>query len=152
MMNKDEIAKENISSVLLDVINKFSKVDRKYKDYGIEEPLFHSEIHTLSEIKEHEGIHITALAEHCGVTKGAVSQVLKKLEQKGLVTKEKDIRNQSRIILKITTKGEIAYAHHLEHHNKFKKMVVEILQDVPVDKVTFAKDFLVKIEDKLSHL
>ncbi|WP_199617399.1 MarR family transcriptional regulator [Paenibacillus alkalitolerans] len=36
----------------------------------------HSEIHTLNEIREHEGIHITALAERCGVTKGAVSQVL----------------------------------------------------------------------------
>ncbi|GGD49803.1 MarR family winged helix-turn-helix transcriptional regulator [Paenibacillus nasutitermitis] len=152
MMNKDEISKENISDTLLDVIHTFSKVDRKNKDYGIGEPLYHSEIHTLNEIKEHEGIHITALAEHCGVTKGAVSQVLKKLEQKGLITKEKDIRNQSRIILKVTAKGETAYAHHLEYHNKFKKMVVEILQDVPVDKVTFAKDFLTKIEEKLSHL
>ncbi len=152
MMNKDEISKEKISDVLLDLINTFSKVDRKNKDYGVGEPLYHSEIYTLKEIKEHEGVHITALAEYCGVTKGAVSQVLKKLEQKGLIIKERDIRNQSRIILKLTTKGEVAYAHHLEHHKKFKKMVVEILQDVPAEKVAFAKDFLVKIEEKLSQI
>ncbi|MBP3038219.1 MarR family transcriptional regulator [Bacillaceae bacterium Marseille-Q3522] len=152
MMNKVEISKEKISIALLDVINKFSKVNRKKRDYGIGEPLFHSEIYTLNEIKDHEGIHITALAEICGVTKGAVSQVLKKLEQKGLIIKEKDIRNQSRLKLKLTAKGEIAYAHHLQYHEKFKKMVVEILQDVSVEKVTFTEEFLEKVEEKLSQL
>ncbi|ALC80186.1 MULTISPECIES: MarR family winged helix-turn-helix transcriptional regulator [Bacillus] len=150
MMNNEEILQEKISNVLLDVINTFSKVNRKKRDYGIGEPLFHSEIYTLNEIKEHEGIHITALAEQCGVTKGAVSQVLKKLEQKELITKEKDIRNQSRLILKLTAKGEIAYAHHLEHQKEFKKMVVGILQDGNDENIDFVKDFLVKVEEKLN--
>ncbi|MDQ6418429.1 MarR family transcriptional regulator [Paenibacillus sp. LHD-117] len=149
MMNNDELSKERISNALLDVFKTYSKLDRKNKDYGVGEPLFHSEIHTLNEIREHEGIHITALAERCGVTKGAVSQVLKKLEQKGLVTKEKDDRNQSRLILKVTAKGEIAYARHLEYQDNFKKMVVEILSDAPHDKVRFTKDFLIKIEEQL---
>ncbi|MFC0165444.1 MarR family winged helix-turn-helix transcriptional regulator [Bacillus capparidis] len=149
-MNNEEILQEKISNVLLDVINTFSKVNRKKRDYGIGEPLFHSEIYTLNEIKEHEGIHITALAEQCGVTKGAVSQVLKKLEQKELITKEKDIRNQSRLILKLTAKGEIAYAHHLEHQKEFKKMVVGILQDGNDENIDFVKDFLVKVEEKLN--
>ncbi|MGG3662342.1 MarR family winged helix-turn-helix transcriptional regulator [Bacillus gobiensis] len=151
MMNNEEILQEKISNVLLDVINTFSKVNRKKRDYGIGEPLFHSEIYTLNEIKEHEGIHITALAEQCGVTKGAVSQVLKKLEQKELITKEKDIRNQSRLILKLTAKGEIAYAHHLEHQKEFKKMVVGILQDGNDENIDFVKDFLVKVEEKLNR-
>ncbi|MGG3641170.1 MarR family transcriptional regulator [Bacillus gobiensis] len=152
MMNNEEILQEKISNVLLDVINTFSKVNRKKRDYGIGEPLFHSEIYTLNEIKEHEGIHITALAEQCGVTKGAVSQVLKKLEQKELITKEKDIRNQSRLILKLTATGEIAYAHHLEHQKEFKKMVVGILQDGNDENIDFVKDFLVKVEEKLNRL
>ncbi|MGG3573575.1 MarR family transcriptional regulator [Bacillus gobiensis] len=152
MMNNEEILQEKISNVLLDVINTFSKVNRKKRDYGIGEPLFHSEIYTLNEIKEHEGIHITALAEQCGVTKGAVSQVLKKLVQKELITKEKDIRNQSRLILKLTAKGEIAYAHHLEHQKEFKKMVVGILQDGNDENIDFVKDFLVKVEEKLNRL
>ncbi|MGG3623394.1 MarR family transcriptional regulator [Bacillus gobiensis] len=152
MMNNEEILQEKISNALLDVINTFSKVNRKKRDYGIGEPLFHSEIYTLNEIKEHEGIHITALAEQCGVTKGAVSQVLKKLEQKELITKEKDIRNQSRLILKLTAKGEIAYAHHLEHQKEFKKMVVGILQDGNDENIDFVKDFLVKVEEKLNRL
>ncbi|WP_158453707.1 MarR family winged helix-turn-helix transcriptional regulator [Paenibacillus beijingensis] len=148
-MNNDELSKEKISNILLDVFKTFSKLDRKNRDYGVDEPLFHSEIYTLNEIREHEGIHITALAERCGVTKGAISQVLKKLEQKGLVTKEKDVRNQSRLILKVTPKGEIAYAHHLDYQNQFKQMIAEVLGDAPDDKVLYIKEFLIKLENQL---
>ncbi|MCS7464922.1 MarR family transcriptional regulator [Paenibacillus doosanensis] len=149
MINHDELSKENISDTLLDLFKTFAKQDRKNRDYGVDEPLFHSEIYTLNEIREHEGIHITALAERCGVTKGAISQVLKKLEQKGLVIKEKDVRNQSRLILKVTAKGEIAYARHLEYQNQFKEKVVQVLKDAPDDKVRMIKDFLIQLEQQL---
>jgi len=151
MMNKVELSKENISNILWDVFKTFARQDRKNRDYGVEDPLFHSEIYTLNEIREHEGIHITALAERCGVTKGAISQVLKKLEQKGLVTKEKDIRNQSRLILKVTPKGEIAYSRHLDYQKQFKKKVVRVLRDAPDEKVQFIKDFFIKLEKQLEE-
>ena len=151
MMNKDELSKENISNILWDVFKTFARQDRKNRDYGVEDPLFHSEIYTLNEIREHEGIHITALAERCGVTKGAISQVLKKLEQKGLVTKEKDIRNQSRLILKVTPKGEIAYSRHLDYQKQFKKKVVRVLRDAPDEKVQFIKDFFINLEKQLEE-
>lgn len=149
MMNNDELLKEEISNHLLDVFKAFNKQDRKNRDYGVDEPLFHSEVYTLNEIREHEGIHITALAERCGVTKGAISQVLKKLEQKGLVTKEKDARNQSRLMLKVTPKGEVAYARHLDYQNQFKAMVVQVLGNAPDDQVKFMKDFLMTLEKQL---
>ncbi|MEC0370081.1 MarR family winged helix-turn-helix transcriptional regulator [Paenibacillus chibensis] len=148
-MNNDELLKEEISNHLLDVFKAFNKQDRKNRDYGVDEPLFHSEVYTLNEIREHEGIHITALAERCGVTKGAISQVLKKLEQKGLVTKEKDARNQSRLMLKVTPKGEVAYARHLDYQNQFKAMVVQVLGNAPDDQVKFMKDFLMTLEKQL---
>lgn len=149
MMNNNELSKENISNILLDVFKTFAKQDRKNRDYGVDTPLFHSEIYTLNEIREHEGIHITALAERCGVTKGAISQVLKKLEQKGLVTKEKDASNQSRLILKVTPKGEIAYSRHLDYQKQFKERIVQVLRDAPDDKVQFVKDFLIQLEKQL---
>lgn len=150
MINNDELSKEKISNTLLDVFKTFAKLDRKNRDYGVDEPLFHSEIHTLNEIREHEGIHITALAERCGVTKGAISQVLKKLEQKGLITKEKDARNQSRLLLKVTPKGEIAYTYHLDYQNQFKKMVTDVLEDASDDKVFFIKEFLMNLEKQIN--
>ncbi|MET3851048.1 MarR family transcriptional regulator [Paenibacillus sp. OAE614] len=151
MTNSEKLTKENIGTLLLDVFQTFGKQDRKIRDYGVEEPLYHSEIYTLAEIREHEGIHITALAELCGVTKGAISQVLKKLEQKGLVTKEKDARNQSRLMLKVTPKGEIAYARHLDYQNQFKNMVVEVLGDAPDEQARWIKDFLTKLEERMTH-
>jgi DNA-binding MarR family transcriptional regulator len=149
MSKVNELTIEEISDVLLGIINKFSKEERKKTDYGIDIPLYHSEIRTITEIKEHEGIHISALAKHCGVTKGAISQVIKKLEQKELIIKRRDIRNQSRFLLHLTSKGEIAYSHYLQHNNEFKKMIVDILQNAPIDKVSFLNDFLGEIKKKL---
>lgn len=151
MMNPDELAREKIGLALLDVFKAFAKQDRKNRDYGIDEPLYHSEIYTLSEIREHEGIHVTALAERCGVTKGAISQVLKKLEQKDLIVKERDARNQSRLMLKISPKGEQAYVRLREHQLAFQRIVSELLEHAPEDKLLFVKHFLSELESRIAE-
>ncbi|MEK0313555.1 MarR family winged helix-turn-helix transcriptional regulator [Cohnella sp. 56] len=146
----DELSSERIGDALLDVFKAFARQDRKNREYGIDEPLYHSEVYTLSEIREHEGIHITALAERCGVTKGAISQVLKKLDQKGLVVKEKDARNQSRIMLKLSPKGEQAYLRHLEHQDRFKSVVAASIGDMPDEAVLYINRFLAELGSKLA--
>jgi len=62
-------------------------------------------------------------------------------QQKGLVAKQRDERNQSRIRLKVAAKSEVANAQHPEYHGRFKRMVEDVLSDAPADKVTFAKVF-----------
>jgi DNA-binding MarR family transcriptional regulator len=116
------------------------------------EILFPAEIHTVSEIKENAGIHVTALAEKLSVTVGAVSQILLKLERKGLVIKEKDIQNQSRFLLHLTPEGEAVHTNHLEFHKEFDVLFSELVGSESEEKVRFLTDFLtglrVKIQEK----
>ncbi|MBU2456094.1 MAG: MarR family winged helix-turn-helix transcriptional regulator, partial [Proteobacteria bacterium] len=44
------------------------------------------------------------IGKHLGITKGAVSQSLKKLETKGFSTKKTDPENLSRTIVMLTSK------------------------------------------------
>lgn len=70
--------------------------------------------HTLSLIQDHPGITTTQIAETWGITKGAVSQTIKKLENQKLITKEKDSKNSKIIHLFVTQVGaHISLEHKL---------------------------------------
>ena len=70
------------------------------------------EVHTLKHIADHHGITVTELARDYGKTKGAVSQILKKVESKGLIYREVDPENDNRYHLFLTEKGkELDEAH-----------------------------------------
>jgi DNA-binding MarR family transcriptional regulator len=134
------------SYILLRVIYKFFEVDKKSRFYGTDKPLFEAEIHMIKSIKENEGIHVTGLAEKLGITKGAVSQTIAKLQKKGMVIKDRDSSNQSKLVLRLTEKGEIAYKSHIDYHEKFDKCVENILKDTTEDNKIFLKKFLLAVE------
>ena len=148
-MNMHELRKTRISYSLFDVVYKYLELEKRIRFFGTDKPLYFSEIHIISVIKENEGIHITGLANKMGVTKGAVSQILMKLEKKGFITKERDADNQSRFLIKLTPKGEIAHDYHLKFHKDFDDMLYGLLKDESQEKIQFLKSFLQELEDKL---
>lgn len=149
MMNLNDERKNRISYSLLTVIYKFSENDKQTRYYGTDTPLFSSEIHMIRAIKEQEGIHITGLANKLGVTKGAVSQIVNKLDKKGFITKETDLNNKSKLIIKLTPKGEIADANHVKLHKKFDALINNILKEASNEEIKFLKNFLNKVEDQI---
>lgn len=147
--NKSRIAKLN--SAFLNAACTYMEHEKrmhllKTKDG---EQLHRSEIHVVSEIKENEGIYMTALAEKLSVTLGAVSQILAKLEKKGLIMKEKDSQNQSRYLLKLTPAGELVHINHMKFHEEFDHTLIEILDNESEEKIDFLRDFLTKLRNKM---
>lgn len=75
-------------------------------------PLTMVEVHTLSYIEDHPGVTATELVAYWEKTKGAISQVLSKLEKTGLITKETTATNAKTKHLYITDKGvQISQTH-----------------------------------------
>ncbi len=74
------------------------------------------EIHTVQAIGKNSGINVTKLAEHTGVTKGAVSQTLKRLIRKGLVRKTHAPGNDKEVVLELTDLGWIGFHNHEKFH------------------------------------
>jgi len=148
-MNTHDLHELRISYSLLKVVYRFFEIDKKTRYYGTDVPLFTSEIHMINAIKQNEGIHVTGLANKLKVTKGAVSQIVMKLEKKGLIRKEKNINNQSKLVLKLTSKGETASINHEKFHKIIDTMVNEIVKDSSEENVKFFKDALITLEKKL---
>ena len=141
-----------VSYTILRMVCKLFEADKKTRYYGTDQPLHEAEIHMIKAIKEHEGIHVTGLAEALGVTKGAVSQILKKLERKGMIIKDKDTDNQSRLVLRVSKKGETAHIHHERFHQIFDDAVNEILDGASREEQDFLMDFLNTLEEKIDTL
>jgi len=104
----------------MDVLDKaFTKVEALHtpsRDFGTGISMFRKEIHTLQAIGQHPKINITALADHMGVTKGAVSQMVAKLVKKGMVRKIYAEDNKKEVIMELTNLGWIGFRNHEKFH------------------------------------
>lgn len=138
-----------ISYIFLRVVTKLSELDRKTRHYGTDQPLYEAEIHMIKSIRENEGIHVTGLADMLGVTKGAVSQIIMKLEHKGMIIKDTDPRNLSRLLLRLTSKGETAYLHHEKLHQEFDGLFNAALENATEENKAFLKSFLNILDEQI---
>ncbi|GAB2559823.1 MarR family winged helix-turn-helix transcriptional regulator [Gracilibacillus alcaliphilus] len=153
-MNAGEWQKQELSDAFLGAVYAYMDYEKtthllKTKDG---KQIYYAEIHIVSAIHDHEGIHVSGLADLLGVTIGAVSQILKKLEKKGLVKKERDARNQSRFLLRLTPDGEVTHFNHLKFHEEFDELFCKALKGGSVEQVAFLKHFLNQIEHRLQKV
>lgn len=75
------------------------------KDYGTGDTYTSVEVHLLKRIIDVPGITVTELAVESAKTKGAISQMLKKIEGKGLIRREHSSDNENKCYLYATEKG-----------------------------------------------
>ena len=100
---------EKIKELIIQVINKtrFSEKKRifKFKDVT----LYPSEVHLMLIIKNKIDTNATEIAKQLGLTKGAISQTISRLEKKGIIVKTKDPYNKNELTLSLTNFGKKAY-------------------------------------------
>lgn len=137
---------EKISELILEIITQFFEKDKRARSFGTDTKLYHSEIHMIQSVKENEYVHISLLARKLKITRGAASQTVKRLEKKGFLVKETDKNNRSRIILKLTPKGETAYKNHRKLHKAYSRKVSTILENADEDQLKFLYTFLSEVK------
>ena len=95
---------------LTDLNDRYDQLGQDYhkelRDYGTGEFYTSTEVHMVTRIEENPGITAVRIAEYTCRTKSAVSQMLTKLEGKGLIYKEKDPNNGKQQLLYVTDKGK----------------------------------------------
>lgn len=105
-------------------------------NYGEGIPLTMIEAHTLTYIEETPGTTITELAKYWGKTKGALSQTVTRLAEKGLVDKTKTADNAKNVCLYVTETGaRISKAHKLYDTVDIAKTMGELRKDCSVDEI-----------------
>lgn len=87
-------------------VSVYQKLLNQHNSYGTDITLTVVEAHTLSEIDDTPGITVTQLAQHWYKTLGAISQTIRKLEEKGLIYKKQDKNNEKIMHLFVTDSGK----------------------------------------------
>lgn len=132
-------------NTLVDLAVKLEKIPRRF---GTDELLTGSEMHLVEMIGDNEeSLSVTELARLLGVTKGAVSQNLKKLNKKGITAKMEDPANLSRSIIKLTSKGKTAFYAHKYWHETMDGGFKAYLTKLSQEKIDFLFEFMAIAED-----
>lgn len=119
-------------SVLLErVIHKYIQIEQRPWDYGNGILLSRAEIHTIMLVHGEPGISVTALARKRGITKGAASQLIYKLVNKGLVEKRVSPQSDAQVSLYLTETGQETSRLHDAYHQSGAESFMQYLSDMP---------------------
>jgi DNA-binding MarR family transcriptional regulator len=97
---------QNLIDLFLKILHLYSVIGRRPKDYGTGDMLYFTELHTITMVARNDEVNITQLAEIMGVTKGAISQTIRKLVHKNLILRT-NINNRKEVNLRLSEKGRI---------------------------------------------
>lgn len=73
--------------------------------------LFPKEVHVILLVYQEQTINAKKMADLFGVTKGAISQTLKRLTEKGMLLKDKNPEQPKELLITLTSLGREAAVH-----------------------------------------
>ena len=82
------------------------EVVRAYKPYLDELDITYTQYITMMVMWEHKELRVKDIGEHLYLDSGTLTSVLKKLEEKGFVTRKRSEKDERDLIVTITDKGE----------------------------------------------
>jgi len=128
---------EEIIALFIKLSNKYQALEKIPVDYGDGKTLYHSERHMLDAIGDNPAMNVSEFARNIGVTKGAVSQVVKKLEEKQVVRRYKQAENDKEVFIELTNLGKEIYNKHQETNEESLIPLHDELLKYSDDKVYF---------------
>lgn len=129
------------------LINKYNQKVKTAKHYGTVDLLYSAEVHMIEMIGSYEAITTTKLAEKLSITKGAVSQITRKLLEKDLIIKIPSTEKNNEVLISLTDKGRIVYFYHQNMHKEMLKKIDLVLSDLS-DEGKMALDQIIQIIDE----
>lgn len=111
-----DIPAEEIMDTLTRLFNKAAAIEREPVDTGDGILLYTSEVHLIDMAGRFPEEGLSSLAVRLGITKGAISQTAKKLEEKGYVERVNREGNNKTVLIRLTRAGRRAYDWHRAYH------------------------------------
>lgn len=102
--NYDELNEK--AGIIYKFVTLYSNYIKEPHDYGTGEQIHMVEVHTLTLIADRPGITVTEVALEWNRTKGAASQIISKLEKRGLIMRKKQEGNAKTTHLYVTELGQ----------------------------------------------
>lgn len=150
-MKEQELLLKEIALMLerQDMLSKLTE-SQCLDEYG------YSETHCIDFIGRLELPNVTKVAEHMGMTRGAISKMTKKLLAKGLIEKYTLETNRKEVYFRLTEQGNLLFEEHDKRHKRWEKRDMEFLERYSKEDVEtvyrFMREFNEYLEDQIGAL
>lgn len=124
--NTDSAIVGNFSISVGQLIMQLKQLERCPRTFGEAGILTPSEVHTIDAIGSGDGILMSELATRLAVSKGAVTQMVSRLEAKEFVRRSPHATDSRAIIVSLTKTGFLAYQAHREYDQEvYRKLSMQ---------------------------
>lgn len=150
-MKEQELLLKEIALMLerQDMLSKLTE-SQCLDEYG------YSETHCIDFIGRLELPNVTKVAEHMGMTRGAISKMTKKLLAKGLIEKYTLETNRKEVYFRLTEQGKLLFEEHDKRHKRWEKRDMEFLSRYSKEDVKtvyrFMREFNEYLENQIETL
>ncbi|MDQ0193574.1 MarR family winged helix-turn-helix transcriptional regulator [Paenibacillus wynnii] len=114
-LNDNNTGSRNLGRLIM----QLRRLERQPHTFGSAGPLTPSEIHTIEAIGSEGTVLMSELAGRLGITKGAVTQLIARLEIKELVVRSPHPNDSRGTMISLTEKGKEANTAHEEVQRQF---------------------------------
>jgi DNA-binding MarR family transcriptional regulator len=150
MANKPEKDPEQFADEIVDslvrIMNKAAAIEQHPLDIGHGVLLHASEVHLIDVAGRYPDEGVSQIASRLGITKGAVSQTAKRLEQKGYLEKVRREGNRKTVFLGLTERGREAFAWHKVYHEITNRQITGHLMGMNRRDIQNIKNLFLAIE------
>ncbi len=147
-MNKEL---QSIIDIFFRMLHIYSVLDKKPKEYGTGDLLYVSEIHAIYSIGCNPEINITQLAEFLGVTKGAISQTVKRLVTKRYIARYYG-RNKKEVNLRLSDKGFIICQGYQTFNKEMLHFAEELYENASPADIRMVKRLFQTIYENMKKI
>lgn len=133
------------------IANERENTKRKRQEFASGVFLTRAERDVLDEVGRYPGIGVKDIACNKGVTPGAVSQMVKLLIRRGLLSKQVSPESEVRICIYLTTEGEKNYLISEQYHKKsfedWERILGRLGEKEKADLILLLSDILEKVSN-----
>ena len=143
---------EAFAVLITRIINKLIFLEKKIIIEIGDIKLYPSEVHLMEVIEEDQTINAISMAKKLGISKGAVSQTLSRMETKGIIYKEKDPNNKNELAAHFTKLGKEAIKKHYNMRRSLQNEYNHYLETIEENDKQVIRNFLLHIEGFIERL
>lgn len=136
-----------IVNSLFDVLRSMMETEKEAKDYGTGHLLYHSEMKFLEMVYRNPEANAIELSEALKVTRGAITQMGKRMEDRGFVLRFSKPDNRKEKYYRLTDLGKTLRQAHQQYHAKANEQMCQYLRSLTQEELALIMQFLGKLSE-----
>ena len=112
-----------LNQILVHLFNDIMAIEQRALITGEFKDISYNDMHIIEAIGLRKPKNMSSVAKALSVTTGTLTIAVNGLVRKGYVTRERSEEDRRVVLISLTEKGQRAYQHHAEFHDKMIKAI-----------------------------